>query len=118
MHTQLIPATRTPILRCAAPITRIDDALDIMSAAYEHGASKLLLREADLPAAFFDLSTKFAGEFVQKFMNYSLVVALVVVDENAYSNLFRQFVLEARTGRQFRTFADEADALAWLDGVG
>ena len=118
MDIQRATGTRTPILRCATPITRLDDALDIVSGAYEHGASTLILHEVDLPVDFFDLSTKFAGEIVQKFMNYRLVVALVVADEMVYSYAFRQFALEARSGRQFRTFGDEASALAWLDGVG
>lgn len=109
-------AAATTFLRYTPPIAEVGDALAIVAAAYEHDASGVLLDEACLPPAFFDLSTRFAGELVQKLLNYHLRVALVVRDPSARSATFQQFVAEARHGRQFRTFDDEAGAVRWLEG--
>lgn len=89
--------------------------MTIISASYEHGATKLLLDESQLPPAFFDLRTGFAGEFVQKLVNYRILVAAVFRDAGRYSDRFQEFIGEARKGSHFRTFCDEAAALHWLD---
>lgn len=117
MAFDTIDGATTPILRCVAPITSLDDALALIAAAHDHDASKVLLDEAFLPPAFFDLQTRFAGEFIQKLMNYRLYVAAVFRGDD-HAERFREFVREARTGRQFRTFDDEASAVRWLDGSG
>lgn len=36
--------------------------------------------------------------------------------DEAYTERFREYVGEARQGRQFRAFADEVAAIAWLQG--
>ena len=67
-----------------------------------------------LPAEFFDLRTRFAGEFVQKLVNYGLRVAAVFPPDAGQSERFREFVGELRGGHAFRTFETRADAEAWL----
>lgn len=115
MDLQRLPDTATPVLRCASPIARVDDALAIISACYEHDASRVLITEALLPAAFFELQTRFAGEFVQKLVNYRIKLAGVFAQgDEAYTERFREYIGEARQGRQFRAFEDEAAAIAWL----
>lgn len=109
-------AAETTILRYTTPVADIGDALDLLAAVHGHDASGVLLDETGLPPAFFDLSTRFAGEFLQKLMNYHLQVALVVRDPDARSATFQQFFAEARHGRSFRTFDDEAGAVRWLEG--
>lgn len=104
------------ILHWTTPVAEVGDAVDLLAAVYEHDASGVLLDETCLPPAFFDLSTRFAGEFLQKLMNYHLHVALVVRDPDAHSATFQQFFAEARHGRSFRTFDDEAGAVRWLEG--
>jgi len=103
------------MLECASPIERGADALDIVSASFEHHAPRLLLDENVLPDAFFDLKTGFAGEFVQKLINYRITTAAVFRGEREYSARFREYIDEARNGRQFKVFSDRADALQWLE---
>lgn len=117
MDIQLVDGTGKPILRCATPIETSGDALAIVAATYEHDASGVLLEAANLPAAFFDLRSGFAGEFIQKLVNYRLAVAAVFSDESAHGERFREYIQEARSGRQFRTFGEVADALRWLGEV-
>jgi hypothetical protein len=101
-------------LECLDPITRVDDALALISAGVEQDMQPLLLDASVLPPEFFELSTRFAGEFIQKLQNYRVRLALVLPEAPEHSARFREFVAEARSGRSFRTFANRADAEAWL----
>lgn len=116
MDTRSNDDAATSILQVTTPIADAGDALAVVAAAFEQGAMGVLLDESCLPPAFFDLSTRFAGEFVQKLLNYRLRVALVIRDAAAYSSPFQRFVAEARHGRQFRTFEKEGGAMRWLAG--
>ena len=116
MDVQPAHNAATTILRCTTPITSIGDALAVVADAFEHDATGVLLDKACLPPAFFDVSTRFAGEFVQNLLNHRLQMALVIRDPAAHSAPFQRFAAEARHGRQFRTFDDEVGAIAWLEG--
>jgi hypothetical protein len=116
VNCALLTDSTTPILALKSDVTGIDDALAIIASAYEHGATKILLHEERLPASFFDLSSRFAGEFVQKLVNYRFTVAGVFGRPASYSQRFVEWIGEARRGRQFRTFETEQAAIAWLDG--
>ena len=115
MDIQRVQNTNAPILRCISPVERVDDALTIISACFENEAVALLLDGEILPDAFFQLQTRFAGDFVQKLVNYRIKVAAVFGADRAYSQRFREYIAEARHGNQFRTFDDAASALRWLD---
>jgi Domain of unknown function (DUF4180) len=104
------------ILECIGSIVGLDDALSIVSASYETNTNRVLLRDRQLPAEFFELQTGFAGEFIQKLVNYKIVVACVFEQGRPFSERFREYVAEAKRGRQFRSFANEGDAIAWLEG--
>jgi hypothetical protein len=96
------------------PIAKVDDALRLVEASYEQQSRAFLLEEHLLPAEFFDLRTRFAGEFVQKLVNYGLRVAAVFPPDAARGERFREFVGELRGGHRFRTFETRAEAEAWL----
>jgi hypothetical protein len=102
------------IVECVDSITRIEDAMDLVAACFEHDAERVLLESRVLPAAFFDLSSGFAGEFLQKFSNYRIRLAAVFPSEDGYSDRFREFLLEARRGSHFRVFASRSEAETWL----
>jgi Domain of unknown function (DUF4180) len=63
------------------------------------------------------LQTTFAGQFIQKLIDYRITVAGVFDDGRQTSERFREYVAEARSGRQFRSFADEDAAIAWLEAT-
>lgn len=116
MNIQLHPNAKTPVLELHDAIASPQDALCFISSGYENNASKVLLRSQQLPPDFFDLQTGFAGEFIQKLVNYRFFVAGVFEDLTPYNVRFQEFIAEARNGPQFRSFATEGDALSWLDG--
>lgn len=98
------------------PIAKVDDALRFVEASYEHQTRAFLLDGGLLPPEFFDLRTRFAGEFVQKLVNYRLRVAAVFPPDADRGERFREFVDELRSGPTFRTFDQRAEAEAWLRG--
>jgi hypothetical protein len=113
MQTSLVTNAPIPIVEGLA-IERLEDALDLIAACYEHAAHGVLLEGASLPEPFFDLRTRFAGEFVQKLVTYQLRVAAIFPVEGTYSERFREYIGEASAGPQFRTFPARAPALRWL----
>ena len=98
----------------AQPIAKVDDALRLVEASYERQVRAFLIESSLLPAEFFDLRTRFAGEFVQKLVNYGLRVAAVFPPDAGQSERFREFVGELRGGHAFRTFETRAEAETWL----
>lgn len=76
-------------------------ALDIVGDAYGADATWVAVPSHMLPPEFFDLSTRIAGEFMQKLVNYHVSVA-VVGDISAHletSDAFRSFVKETNRGK-------------------
>jgi uncharacterized protein DUF4180 len=101
-------------LESLEPIAKVDDALELISAGFEHRARRLLLDCAHLPPDFFELRTRFASEFLQKLENYHFKVAGVFPPGREYGERFAQFLLEARRGAGFRAFDDRESAEEWL----
>jgi PadR family transcriptional regulator AphA len=95
---------------------RLDEILDLVAACFEHDSACLLIESRNLPPAFFDLRSGFAGELVQKLQNYHIRLAGVFPSEDAYDERFREFLLEARRGQSFRVFEVRGDAETWLLG--
>ena len=94
----------------------VRDASELVGRVLGSGTGALLLAVGALPPAFFELRTGFAGELVQKLVNYQIRTAAVVPDLGAYSERFREFAREANAGRQLRFFATRAEAVDWLEG--
>ena len=115
MRTQLHPDALAPTLECIGSVAELNDALAIVAASYELNATRLLLRDKQLPAEFFDLKTRFAGEFIQKLVNYRIAVACVFDDSASVGERFREYIEEAKRGRRFRSFDNESAAVAWLE---
>jgi hypothetical protein len=92
----------------------IDEPLALVTAVIESASHLVLLDAAAFPEAFFDLRSGFAGEFLQKMVNYRVRVAAVFPPDDGYSERFKEFLSEARRGRDFRAFSDRAEAEAWL----
>lgn len=95
---------------------RVDEILELVAACFEQDTSRLLIESRNLPTAFFDLRSGFAGELLQKLQNYRIQLASVFPVEDAYDERFREFLLEARRGQSFRVFEVRGEAEAWLAG--
>ena len=89
------------------------DALDLLSACYEHETSLIMLPFECLSDEFLDLSTKLAGLFLQKLTNYGIKTA-AIIDPARLSERFKEFSYESAKGSAFRVFESIADAENWL----
>lgn len=78
------------------------------------GADGLLLTEDDLSPLFFDLRTGFAGELLQKFVNYRVRVALVVPRPEDYGERFTELAREHASHHAVRFVRTRAEAESWL----
>ena len=108
MKIERIERDGAVILEIAGGMERVDDVLELFSACYEANTDRVLVEAHALPADFFALHTRLAGEVLQKCANYRVRLAGVFPDESAYSERFRELLREARTGAGFRAFASRA----------
>lgn len=101
----------------AVAISDLRDAVDMVGNAALQGFEAVVLRQEQLPAAFFDLSTGLAGDVLQKFANYRLRVAIVGGFAEGGSESLRAFVREANRGDQVAFVADRETAIERLTGA-
>ena len=94
-------------------IQREEDAVALVGVCGEYSAERLLLYAGNLSESFFDLKSGLAGAVLQKFVNYHLKVALVMPSDLVQGR-FKEYILEANRGNQFRAFQDQNDAEIWL----
>lgn len=103
-----------PVLMCdpAGPqVATVQDALDLIGATY-HGAEVVAVPVSRLDESFFSLETRFAGEVMQKFLNYRLRLAVVgdISQHLAASSALRALVRESNRADHV-WFLPDLDAL-------
>lgn len=81
-------------------LSSVDDFLDIIGNANYMGANKTIIRKQNLPAEFFDLKTRFAGEILQKFSTYRQQLAIVGDFSEFTSKSLHDFIRESNRGNQ------------------
>lgn len=93
-------------------------AADLVGDALSVGAQAVALPVARLDPRFLDLSTRVAGEMLQKLVNYGLHVAIVgdISAAVAQSAALRDFVRESNRGRHVWFVADLRELEARLAG--
>lgn len=94
------------------------DANDLLSAAFEHSATLVAIPVARLSDDFFRLSSRLAGDVVQKFVNYKVRLAIVgdISHRIAASKPLYDFVSEANRGQQLWFVKDMVELEARLAG--
>jgi hypothetical protein len=97
-----------------APILTLEDAKDVIGNCLGQRTFVVLLHESQLTPDFFDLSTRFAGEMLQKFQNYRIKAAFIVPNLAEKSEFFVQMAQEETKKRQFGFLPDRPTAEAWL----
>ncbi|GAA3758613.1 DUF4180 domain-containing protein [Plantactinospora mayteni] len=103
-----------PVLVCdpaGPPIATEQDALDLIGASFL-GATVVAVPASRLDASFFTLGTRFAGEVMQKFVNYRLRLAVVgdISAHLATSSALRALVEESNRADHV-WFVPDLDAL-------
>lgn len=114
MEFQLVHNSGPSVIECIDGISDVRDSMELAYACSDADTDLLLIHAGALPSAFFQLPTGFAGEFVQRLVNFRLRTAAVFDPNGHYPERFREFLLEARRHPQFRAFDNQPDALAWL----
>lgn len=107
------------VLVCDARGPKLDGeraAIDIIGEALGAGAQVVAIPVARLGEGFLTLSTRTAGEVIQKFVNYGLQVACVgdIAGAIQASDALRDFVRESNRGRHVWFVADLAEVEARL----
>ncbi|SNT02426.1 DUF4180 domain-containing protein [Rhodococcoides kyotonense] len=84
------------------------DAVDVLGDAFGVEATMIAIPVERFRPEFFDLSTRLMGEFVQKFANYRIRLAIVgeIDDYTQVSEPLRAFVAESNRGRHIWFVAD------------
>jgi SpoU rRNA methylase family enzyme len=89
----------------------LDDTLDLIAGSGMLDASSIILYKDQISPDFFDLSTRLAGEILQKFSNYRLQLA-VIGDFSKYSSKsLRDFINECNRGNRIIFVPDLVDAI-------
>ncbi|WP_405107228.1 DUF4180 domain-containing protein [Micromonospora sp. NBC_01405] len=93
------------------PVTTVQDALDLIGAAFL-GAEVVAVPASRLDEDFFALDTRFAGEVMQKFVNYQLRLAVLgdISRHLAASSALRALVHESNRAEHV-WFLPDLDAL-------
>lgn len=89
------------------------DAVEIVSLAFEHSATLIVIPVQRLSEDFFDLRTRIAGEIIQKLATYNRRAAILgdISQHIAKSRSLAAFVAESNHGRDL-WFVMDRDELA------
>ena len=96
-------------------ITDVQSALDLaMTVKYETGAANIVIGKKLVCEDFFILSTKLAGEILQKFINYHIKAAIWGDYSQYTSKPLGDFIYESNHGKDFFFVASKAQAVEKL----
>ena len=85
------------------------DSILLLEELFPSGATRIILHKETLAPEFFDLRTRLAGAVLQKFVNYSIQVAIVGDFTNIASESLKAFIYESNRGKQV-FFLESVDA--------
>ena len=91
-----------------------DDAVDLISLCMSNHVDHILIHDKVLSDDFFRLRTGVAGIFLQKFVNYSIIAAIILGEKSPRGAALLEMIGELNKGDQIRFFEDEKDAGIWL----
>lgn len=92
-------------------ISDVQSALDLMmTVQYETGCSRIAISKEAFPEEFFQLSTRLAGEILQKFVTYHIQIAIIGDFSKYTSKALRDFIYESNQGHSVFFVASEEEA--------
>ena len=99
-------------------ITDTQSALDVMmSARYETGADRIVIDKDIITEDFFILSTKVAGEILQKFINYHVKCAIYGDYSGYTSKPLKDFMYESNCGKDLYFASSLEEAIEKISGL-
>ncbi|MBE7121699.1 DUF4180 domain-containing protein [Bacillus cereus] len=99
-------------------ISDVQSALDLMATVqYEADSKRIIIKKSLISESFFDLKTRLAGDILQKFINYSVKIA-IVGDFSMYpSKNLKDFIYECNKGKDIFFLATEQQAIEKLSSL-
>jgi hypothetical protein len=76
------------------------------------GQRKVILHEKNINPEFFNLSSGLAGEVLQKFTNYRVMLAIVGDFDKYESESLKAFIYESNKGNHINFLSEISDALS------
>lgn len=95
MDTQQIGSATLPIVYIISQDPIIKSAQDMLDLLGEYSFSHIVLHDYNFPPAFFDLSTGYLGEVLQKLTNYQVQLAIIGDFKKYPSKVLQQFISES-----------------------
>ncbi|GGH21273.1 DUF4180 domain-containing protein [Paenibacillus segetis] len=93
-------------------IRDVQSALDLIATVnYEAGCDRIILEKAAVHEDFFNLTTRLAGEILQKFIIYHVKIAIVGDFSEYSSKNFKDFIYESNKGKDIFFLSNEQQAL-------
>ncbi len=92
-------------------ISDVGSALDLMSTVqYDTGCDRIAVNKEAITEDFFKLSTRMAGEILQKFINYHVKFAVYGDFSKYTSKPLKDFIYESNQGNAIFFVATKEDA--------
>jgi len=93
-------------------------ALDfMMTVRYETGCNRIVINKNAVSEDFFVLSSRLAGDILQKFINYNVKLAIVGDFSKYTSKPLKDFMYESNRGRDIFFSSSEEEALEKLSMI-
>ncbi|MES5894009.1 MULTISPECIES: DUF4180 domain-containing protein [Bacillus] len=99
-------------------ISDVQSALDFMATVqYEADSKWIVINKSLISESFFDLKTRLAGDILQKFINYSVKIAIVGDFSMYASKSLKDFIYECNKGKDIFFIATEQQAIEKLSSL-
>ncbi len=96
-------------------ITDVQSALDLMATVqYETDSARIAMKKDVVAEEFFILSTRLAGDILQKFVNYNVKLAIIGDYSHYTSKPLKDFIYESNQGRHIFFVPSEEEAIKKL----
>ncbi|UNP78738.1 DUF4180 domain-containing protein [Bacillus nitratireducens] len=99
-------------------ISDVQSALDFMATVqYEADSKWIVINKSLISESIFDLKTRLAGDILQKFINYSVKIAIVGDFSMYASKSLKDFIYECNKGKDIFFIATEQQAIEKLSSL-
>lgn len=99
-------------------ITDTQSALDLIAtASYETQCNRIILDKESVCDDFFILSTRLAGDVLQKYINYGIKMAIIGDYSHYTSKPLHDFIYESNHGKDFFFVSTLDEAVSRLSAV-
>ncbi|MFA2809444.1 Uncharacterized protein BWINRA5_03038 [Bacillus mycoides] len=99
-------------------ISDVQSALDLMATVqYEADSKRIAINKSLISESFFDLKTRLAGDILQKFINYSVKIAIIGDFSMYTSKSLKDFIYECNKGKDIFFLATEEQAIEKLSSL-